>query len=133
MANKIVVLMVGILAICCLASVVNAAQGTATFYTRSPVPSSCYGNENKGVMIAAASAAVFENGRACGRRYRVTCIGGTNATPNPCKGGSVDVTIVDYCPPGCAATLDLSQEAFARIANPDAGKVRIEYNQNSIV
>ncbi|KAJ8751035.1 hypothetical protein K2173_016216 [Erythroxylum novogranatense] len=130
MANKIVVLIVGILAICCFASVVvNAAQGTATFYTPPYVPSSCYGNENKGVMIAAASDAVWDNRRACGRRYRVTCIGGTNATPNPCKGGSVDVTIVDYCPPGCAATIDLSQEAFARIANPDAGKVRIQYNQ----
>ena len=49
--------------------------------------------------------------------------------PQPCKGTSVVVKIVDYCPAGCQGTIDLSQEAFAAIANPDAGKIQIEYNQ----
>ncbi|KAG0471852.1 hypothetical protein HPP92_016398 [Vanilla planifolia] len=81
-------------------------------------------------MIAAASDAIWDNRAACGRRYRVTCIGATNQVPYPCNGNSVDVTIVDYCPPpGCRATIDLSQEAFSAIANLDAGNIRISYNQ----
>ncbi|WCJ30200.1 EG45-like domain containing protein [Euphorbia peplus] len=114
----------------CLASVGYAAQGTSTFYTPPYVPSSCYGFEDKGVMIAAASDAIWNNRAACGKRYSVTCTGPTNqGVPEPCTGRSVVVTIVDYCPPGCQGTIDLSQEAFAQIANPDAGKVNIEYNE----
>lgn len=79
-------------------------------------------------MIAAASDAIWDNRAACGRNYRVTCTGGTNAVPNPCR-GSVVVKVVDYCPPGCRGTIDLSQEAFAIMGNPDAGVVNIEYDQ----
>ncbi|XP_041021943.1 EG45-like domain containing protein [Juglans microcarpa x Juglans regia] len=115
---------------CTLTSVANAAEGTATFYTPPYVPSSCYGFQNNGVMIAAASDAIWGNRAACGRNYRVRCIGATNqGVPQPCKGTSVVVKIVDYCPPGCQGTIDLSQEAFSAIANPDAGKIRIEYTQ----
>ncbi|KDP34255.1 hypothetical protein JCGZ_07826 [Jatropha curcas] len=77
-----------------LATISYAAEGTATFYNHY-VPSYCYGNANKGVMIAAASDAIWNNGAACGRKYRVRCTGATNNGPPPCKGGSVDVTIVD--------------------------------------
>jgi hypothetical protein len=81
-------------------------------------------------MIAAASDGLWNGGAACGRMYKVSCAGGTNATPNPCKGGSVTVKIVDRCPsPGCRATLDLSKEAFNTIGNLDAGKIRINYEQ----
>ncbi|GKA35304.1 EG45-like domain containing protein [Tanacetum coccineum] len=49
--------------------------------------------------------------------------------PQPCTGNSVDVTVVDLCP-GCASNqVDLSQEAFAVIANRDAGRINIEYNR----
>ena len=34
--------------------------------------SSCYGNQNDGVMIAAASDAIWGNMAACGRMYRVS-------------------------------------------------------------
>jgi rare lipoprotein A (peptidoglycan hydrolase) len=63
--------------------------------------------------------------------YTVTCVGGTNETPNPCNpGASVTVKIVDRCPsPGCQATLDLSQQAFAIIGNLGAGKIVIDYSQ----
>ncbi|KAK3040716.1 hypothetical protein RJ639_028006 [Escallonia herrerae] len=91
-------------------------------------PSSCDGFTNEGVMIAAASDAVWDNRGACGRHYRVKCTGATNqGDPHPCSGNSVVVKIVDYCPPGCRGTIDLSQEAFAAIANPDAGKIEIEF------
>ncbi|KAJ9128654.1 hypothetical protein P3X46_031792 [Hevea brasiliensis] len=112
----------------CLVSVAYADEGTATFYTPPYVPSACYGYENKGVMIAAASDALWNNKAACGRRYRVTCTGATNqGVPQPCTGASVVVTIVDYCPPGCQGTIDLSKEAFSQIADPNAGKIRIQY------
>ncbi|KAL3535303.1 hypothetical protein ACH5RR_003764 [Cinchona calisaya] len=112
-----------------LVSVALAATGTATFYTPPYVPSSCYGFQDNGVMIAAASDAIWNNRAACGRNYRVTCTGPTNqGVQRPCR-GSVVVKIVDYCPPGCAGTIDLSQQAFAIIADPNAGKVNIEYHQ----
>ncbi|XP_055824608.1 EG45-like domain containing protein [Solanum dulcamara] len=81
-------------------------------------------------MIAAASDTIWGNRAACGRMYRVTCTGPTNqGVPQPCTGTSVVVKVVDYCPPGCRGTIDLSQEAFSQIANIDAGKIKINFNQ----
>lgn len=93
--------------------------------------SSCNGFEDDGVMFAAASDAIWENRAACGRNYEVTCRGATNeGDPHPCTGASVVVKIIDYCPsPACYATIDLSQEAFAAIANPDAGKIDISFHR----
>ncbi|KAH7524256.1 hypothetical protein FEM48_Zijuj06G0100000 [Ziziphus jujuba var. spinosa] len=83
-------------------------------------------------MIAAASDAIWNNGGACGQMYQVTCLSGTNSgVPFPCWGsGSVVVKIVDYCPPeSCRGTIDLSQEAFASIANTDSGSINISFQQ----
>ena len=93
--------------------------------------SSCYGYQDNGVMIAAASDALWGNKAACGRTYTVKCTGPTNqGVPQPCTVQSVVVTIVDYCPqPGCQGTIDLSQEAFSIIADPNAAKINIEYSQ----
>ncbi|KAI4295344.1 hypothetical protein L6164_035398 [Bauhinia variegata] len=122
-----VVLLLG-LVITSLASTASAISGTATYYTVY-VPSACYGNAQQGTLIAAANPSLYNKGAACGRRYRVTCTGGTNQVPNPCRGGSVTVKIVDLCP-GCGANqLDLSQEAFSKIGNPDAGRIKIDYTQ----
>ncbi|KAK4479433.1 hypothetical protein RD792_014947 [Penstemon davidsonii] len=110
-----------------LISVALAAPGTATFYS-SYVPSACYGNKNYGVMIAAASDPLWQNGAICGKTFNVTCTGPTNPVPHPCTGASVVVKIVDHCP-GCGGTLDLSREAFAHIANPVAGIIKIDYRQ----
>ncbi|KAH7845922.1 hypothetical protein Vadar_007541 [Vaccinium darrowii] len=74
-------------------------------------------------LLACSSCIYF------GPSYR-DCTGPTNpGVPQPCTGQSVVVKVVDYCPPGCAATIDLSQEAFSVIANRDAGKINIEFNQ----
>uniref|UniRef100_A0A2N9HBJ7 Expansin-like EG45 domain-containing protein n=1 Tax=Fagus sylvatica TaxID=28930 RepID=A0A2N9HBJ7_FAGSY len=112
-----------------LISVASAIPGTATYYTVY-VPSACYGYQDQGVMIGAASDALWENGAACGRMYKVRCTGPTNqGVPEPCR-GEVTVKIVDRCPsPGCQSTIDLSQEAFSMIADPAAGKINMEYNQ----
>ncbi|WCJ30198.1 EG45-like domain containing protein [Euphorbia peplus] len=91
--------------------------------------SACYGYKKEGVMIAAASDALWDNGGACGKKYRVKCIGATNDGSHPCTGKSVVVKIVDYCPSGCQGTIDLSSQAFKIIANPDAGKVKIQFQE----
>ncbi|GJS37298.1 EG45-like domain containing protein [Tanacetum coccineum] len=116
--------------VACLTTVVNAIAGEATFYTPPYTPSSCNGFRNKGTMILAANHRMFANKGACGKRYRVRCTGGTNAgVAHPCRGNTIDVTIVDLCP-GCSGDqIDLSQEAFAMIANPDEGKIKIEYHE----
>ncbi|XP_059076773.1 EG45-like domain containing protein [Cryptomeria japonica] len=110
-----------------------AEDGTATFYT-TYVPTSCYGFDPSqfpaGDLFAAASDAIWDNGAACGSSYRVSCTGGTNeGVAVPCKSGSIVVKIVDYCPAGCRGTIDLSQAAFADIADPDEGKININYEQ----
>ncbi|XP_042423802.1 EG45-like domain containing protein [Zingiber officinale] len=125
------VVVVAAMVMVALVSSVAAVPGIATFYTPPYTPSSCFGFEDRGVIIAAAGGGIWDNRAACGRRYRVSCTGGTNDVPNPCRSGSVTVTIVDFCP-GCASrgvTMDLSQEVFARIANPDAGRIRIDYTR----
>ncbi|KAJ7294129.1 hypothetical protein O6H91_Y276400 [Diphasiastrum complanatum] len=113
----------------------GSALGNATFYTPPYVPSSCFGFDKNqfpdGNLFAAASEYLWNNRKACGKHFRVSCVGGTNAgVAKPCKPGSVIVKIVDKCPsPGCQGTLDLSAEAFNTIANPDAGKVMISYSE----
>nr|BAD45611.1 hypothetical protein [Oryza sativa Japonica Group]BAD46067.1 hypothetical protein [Oryza sativa Japonica Group] len=82
-----------------LVSVSQAIQGTATFYTTYN-PSACYGNQDNGRMIAAASDGLWAGGKICGTMFTVR-----------------------------TATIDLSREAFAAIANPVAGKVLIDYQQ----
>ncbi|KAF6144583.1 hypothetical protein GIB67_006075 [Kingdonia uniflora] len=119
-----------------LLSFASAAEtGTATFYTPPYIPSSCDGFKNEGVMIAAASDTIWNNRAACGNVYKVKCIGATNlGDPHPCiADASVVVKIVDYCPsPGCQGTIDLSQEVFAMIANPLAGKINIAYQRYNV-
>ncbi|XVF88060.1 hypothetical protein PTKIN_Ptkin19aG0018800 [Pterospermum kingtungense] len=129
-ARAAIMIMVMAMAAATLLSVASAIQGTATYYTPPYVPSSCNGYQDDGVMIAAASDAIWNNRAACNKRYSVRCTGATNqGVPQPCRGGSIVVRIVDYCPPGCQGTIDLSQEAFAMIADPNAGKIQIEYNE----
>ncbi|XP_049933537.1 putative EG45-like domain containing protein 1 isoform X4 [Nymphaea colorata] len=104
-----------------------AREGVATWYPGGS--SFACENEQPGTMYAAVGPSTFQNRAACGRRYSVTCIGGTNAVPHPCTGRSMTVTVVDRCE-GCEpGHLDLSYDAFAAIANPDAGRVRIRYHR----
>ncbi|XP_010108656.2 EG45-like domain containing protein [Morus notabilis] len=106
-------------------------SGTATYNTPPYLPSSCYGFEDQGVMIAAASDAIYNDGEACGQMYEVTCLSGTNlGTPMPCLEGSVVVKITDYCKPeSCRGTIDLSIEAFASIADPASGVINVSYQK----
>uniref|UniRef100_J3MYE4 Expansin-like EG45 domain-containing protein n=1 Tax=Oryza brachyantha TaxID=4533 RepID=J3MYE4_ORYBR len=130
MAPKIGSVVMAIIVSLAMVSLVAGSSGTATFYTPPYTPSACTGFQQEGTMIAAASDAFWNGGAACGKMLAVTCVGATNqGVPQPCTGRSVTVKIVDYCPAGCRGTIDLSQEAFAAIANPDAGKILIEYHE----
>jgi hypothetical protein len=88
--------------------------------------SACNGYQDDGNFIAAVSDEIWENRGACGKYYVIKCIGATNLAPHPCKQGSIFVQIVDYCR-GCRGTINLSEEAFFDIADPKAGRVKIEY------
>jgi rare lipoprotein A (peptidoglycan hydrolase) len=54
----------------------------------------------------------------------VKCTGATNLALNPSTSSSVIVRVVDTCPK-CSSTINLSRDAFSRIADPNAGKVKI--------
>ncbi|XP_056167654.1 EG45-like domain containing protein [Syzygium oleosum] len=108
------------------------SNGIGTFYTPPYQPSACYGFEDQGMMIGAASKALWNDGGACGQYYQVKCVGARNqGVPMPCYGsGTVVVKIVDRCLPNlCRGTIDFSQEAFASIADPNAGDINIQYQQ----
>ncbi|KAK3227074.1 hypothetical protein Dsin_006936 [Dipteronia sinensis] len=125
-------LFIVIMSLLCSSSASAESSGTATYYTPPYVPSACYGFEDEGVMIAALSEGLFNGGAACGQYYQVTCVSGTNqGTPHPCLGnGPVTVRIVDKCPAGsCRGTIDLSQEAFASIADTASGSINIDFQQ----
>ncbi|KAH6818561.1 hypothetical protein C2S51_002164 [Perilla frutescens var. frutescens] len=104
-----------------LFSTAYGIAGTATYY--SPIV-------HKGTMVAAANSGLYNNGAACGQQYTIQCTGPTNqGVPQPCRNGPITVTIVDLCP-GCDANqIDLSEQAFSTIADPNAGKIQIEYNR----
>ncbi|KAL5773051.1 hypothetical protein ACOSP7_012670 [Xanthoceras sorbifolium] len=81
-------------------------------------------------MVTGVSDKLWNNGAACGKRYRIRCTGGTNTAPHPCRSdATIDVTVVDYCRPTCNGDFNLYQSAFATIADPDAGNVKVEYSQ----
>ncbi|KAL3747929.1 hypothetical protein ACJRO7_016707 [Eucalyptus globulus] len=104
--------------------------GIATFYTSPYKPSACYGFEDQGVMIAAASEAIWNGSTTCGQHYQVTCLSRMNlGVPKPCRGSALVVMqIVDRCPANaCRGTIHLSQEASASIAVPNAGAININY------
>ncbi|CAK9184155.1 unnamed protein product [Ilex paraguariensis] len=95
-------------------SLVNGDIGTATSYNPPYTPTKCNGNRADqfppGNLFVAVSEGLWDNGAACGRRYRLRCLSGYN---KPCKDGTVDVRVVDFCPRRpCPATIVMSNDAF---------------------
>jgi hypothetical protein len=96
----------------------------------NPAASACYGFDQSkfppGPLIAAASPDLYKNGAICGSFYDITCKGAASGGSNPCTGNpTVRVKVVDLCP-GCHQnSFDLSQQAFAKIANLNAGRLTI--------
>ncbi|XP_049352709.1 EG45-like domain containing protein [Solanum verrucosum] len=112
-------------------SLVLGDIGTATSYNSPYTPTKCGGNRSdqfpSGNLFVAVSEGLWDNGAACGRRYRLRCLSGNN---RPCKEGTIDVRVVDYCTKRpCPSTIALSSDAFAQISISHNAKINIEYVQ----
>ncbi|KAJ9702557.1 hypothetical protein PVL29_004339 [Vitis rotundifolia] len=105
--------------------------GTATSYDPPYLPTKCKGYDQdqfpEGGLFVSASDGLWDNGAACGRRYRLRCISGLR---RPCKEGSIVVQVVDFCQHRpCPATMVLSKKAFDAISRIPSAKINIEYAQ----
>ena len=90
-------------------------DGIATFYDADGT-GNCGYDRSADLMVAAIDMPQYDGSNACG-----TCV--TVKGPK----GTVTVQIVDSCPPCDNNHLDLSAEAFAKIADPVDGRVPIKW------
>ncbi|HEY5934469.1 MAG TPA: expansin EXLX1 family cellulose-binding protein [Kofleriaceae bacterium] len=98
----------------CLAEPAPGA-GEATYYDANG-SGNCSFDPSSDLMVAAINGVDYDNAKWCGACLAVT-------GPD----GEVTVRVVDQCP-GCAkGDLDLSREAFAKIAPLSAGRVDITW------
>lgn len=91
--------------------------GQATFYGANGDGHCSFGPSPGDRMVVAMNQADYANAAACGEYLSVT-------GPK----GQVMVRVTDECPECRSGDLDLSAEAFARIADPVAGRVPIRWN-----
>ncbi|XP_059461119.1 EG45-like domain containing protein [Corylus avellana] len=102
--------------------------GTATYYVPPYLPTKCNGDDQNQFpsdgRFGAVSVALWDNGGACGRKYRIRCISGRM---RPCTNKSIVVQIVDFCRKDpCPATMALSRTAFRAISRYPS-KINVEY------
>ncbi|XWS16978.1 hypothetical protein CRYUN_Cryun33cG0028000 [Craigia yunnanensis] len=117
--------------LCSEPSFVLGDIGTAASYAPPYLPTKCNGNREDqfppGNLFVAVSEGLWDNGAACGRRYRLRCLSGNR---RPCKGGTVDVKVVDFCPKSpCPSTILMSTDAFAAISRSSGDKINVEFIQ----
>ncbi|XLU68890.1 hypothetical protein S245_027943 [Arachis hypogaea] len=102
--------------------------GTATSYGPPYIPTACDGNRREqfpaGNMFVAVNEGLWDNGAACGRRYKIRCLSGDN---RPCKGDIIEVKVVDLCHRTPCPTMLLSTIAFSAISRFYNAKINIEY------
>jgi expansin len=91
-------------------------RGEATYYT-SPPGNCSYPAPPADQLYVALPPGEYGAAVACGSYLEVT-------GPN----GSVKVQVVDQCPECAAGHIDLSEQAFARIAQASAGLVPVTYH-----
>lgn len=91
-------------------------QGVATYYAATGDGACSFGPSPNDLNVAAMDQPEWNGSAVCGECVAVT-------GPK----GSVTVRIVDLCPECEAGHLDLSQQAFAQIADVSAGKVAITW------
>ncbi len=91
-------------------------QGIATYYHATGAGACLFDASPGNLMVAAMNAQEYNNAAYCGAYVHVT-------GPK----GQVTVRIVDLCPECLAGHLDLSQEAFAQVADLPQGRVNITW------
>lgn len=89
--------------------------GIATYYDATGA-GNCMYEAGGDLMVAAMNHTDYENSQACGAYVEVTGPRGT-----------VTVRIVDQCPECQAGHVDLSREAFAKIADVIDGRVTVSW------
>jgi expansin (peptidoglycan-binding protein) len=93
-------------------------HGVATAYAAANGNGSCLFGPSSDLMIAAMNYTDYESSKACGAYVLVRAA----------NGASLTVRIVNECPLPCApGQLDLSQQAFARLANLSVGRLQITW------
>ncbi len=91
-------------------------QGIATYYYATGAGACSFDPSPNDLLVSAMNAEEYNNAAYCGAFVEVYGPSGT-----------VTVRIVDLCPDCQAGHLDLSREAFAKIANPVLGRVSISW------
>lgn len=95
-----------------------AYKGVATEYSAADGSGACLFGPSGDMMIAAMNELDYQNSEACGAHILVRAA----------NGATVTVLITNECPYPCApGQLDLSQQAFAKIADPKAGRIPITW------
>ncbi len=93
-------------------------QGVATEYSAADGNGACLFGPAATMMIAAMNYTDYESAKACGDYVLVRAA----------NGASITVLITNECPLPCApGQIDLSQQAFAKLANPSAGRIPISW------
>jgi len=94
-------------------------DGVATFYDVGNGDGACLYGPTTDVMTAAMNHTDYETSKACGAYILV----------HAANGASVTVRITNECPLPCApGQLDLSPQAFAKLAAPVQGRIPITWN-----
>ena len=91
-------------------------NGIATYYDATGAGACSFDASPSDLMVAAMDAPEYDNSAVCGEFVSVTGPKGT-----------IQVRIVDLCPECQAGHLDLSQQAFAQIADLPQGVVPITW------
>ena len=93
-------------------------HGVATAYSAGDGDGACLFGPAANLMIAAMNYTDYETAKACGDYVLV----------HAADGASITVLITNECPLPCApGQLDLSQQAFAKLANPALGRIPITW------
>ncbi|MGW3939406.1 expansin EXLX1 family cellulose-binding protein [Streptomyces phaeochromogenes] len=93
--------------------------GVATVYKAGVGDGACSYGPSGDMMIAAMNTTDYETSRACGAYIRVRAA----------NGASVTVRITNECPLPCApGQLDLSEQAFAKLAPVSTGRLAITWS-----
>ncbi|MGR4880383.1 expansin EXLX1 family cellulose-binding protein [Streptomyces sp. LARHCF249] len=94
-------------------------KGVATAYAAGDGNGACLFGPSDDLMIAAMNTTDYESSRACGAYVRVRAA----------NGASITVRITNECPLPCApGQLDLSEQAFAKLADPKVGRIPITWS-----
>ncbi|MEW2609565.1 expansin EXLX1 family cellulose-binding protein [Streptomyces sp. NPDC047880] len=97
-------------------------NGVATHYDAKDGDGACLYGPSPDLMVAAMNHADYETSQACGAYILVRAA----------NGASVTVRITNECPLPCApGQLDLSKEAFAKLAGLSAGRIPITWSLQS--